>query len=61
MFVHAPGNRITYGINVHLMDQWMRKYEKKLKRVEEGFYSQENLLQEKLSRLDHRHTTRVLA
>jgi anaerobic magnesium-protoporphyrin IX monomethyl ester cyclase len=61
MFLHAPGNRITYGINAHRMDQWMRKYEKKLKRVEEGFYSEEHLLQEKISRLDYRHTTRALA
>jgi len=61
MFFHAPGNRVTYGINAHRMDQWMRRYERKLKRVEEGFYSQNHLLPEKLFRLDHRHTTRALA
>ncbi len=40
MFVHAPGNRITYGMNAHLMNRWMGKYERTLKGIEEGFYSE---------------------
>jgi anaerobic magnesium-protoporphyrin IX monomethyl ester cyclase len=61
MFLNAPGNRITYGINAHLMNKWMRRYENKLHKIEDSFYTNDNrLIPEALPGLNRDHTTKCL-
>ena len=45
MLDRAPGNRVSYGINVHRMNGWMRRYERGLRRIEQDYYdSSEQLI-----------------
>ena len=61
MFLNAPGNRITYGINAHLMNRWMAQYEKKLNKIEDSFYANDNrLVPEALNGLNRDTTTACL-
>jgi radical SAM superfamily enzyme YgiQ (UPF0313 family) len=45
----APGNRLTYGINAHLMTSWMKKYARRLETIEDGLYADDGCLRKDAS------------
>lgn len=57
----GPGNRLTYGLNAYRMDGWMKRYAKKLERIEAAYYDGELLRPERLSSHVLARTTRVLS
>lgn len=54
------GTRLTYALNVWRMSGWMRRYEGKLRSIEDRYYEGEDLLPERLSSHDPRVTTSFL-
>ncbi len=61
MFHNAIGNRITFGTAAFFMDKSLREYEKKLKRIEDEFYTKDGtLIEEKLKNVNPPQATKTL-
>ena len=46
---HGRGNRLTYGLSSYRMDEWRKRYARKLQAVEDSYYDGENLRTERLA------------